>query len=72
MILTKGKAKENIGRWIDCYNRIGYYPKKIVVDRLGNLRLMIRLNGVLMNIEEEGFNVTHYDYIFDMVEGEEA
>lgn len=68
MILTKAKAAKNIGRWIDCYSRIGIYPKQIVVDKLGEVKLMCRLSGVLHPIEDNGFNVTHYDYMFDMVE----
>ena len=67
MILTAETGKNNIGRYIDCYNRkFGYYPMQIKKRVDGQLYVKDKV-GVCMDIDT-GFNATHYDYIFDLEE----
>lgn len=62
MILTKELAEKNIGKFIDCHKRIlGYYPKQIIENSIGEIVLKDPL-GVCTMIET-GFNATHYDFI---------
>ena len=70
MILTVETAKNNIGRYIDCYSRkFGYYPMQIKERTNGQLYIKDG-TGTCMDIVDAGFNATHYDYIFDLEEEE--
>ena len=66
-IITNDIAEKNVGKYIDCYTRrFGYYPMQII--KQSDVCMLKDRNGVCMKIEDSGFNVKHYDYIFDMVQ----
>lgn len=66
-ILTEEVARENIGKYIDCYSRIGIYPKKIIVFPCGDIAVKTS-TGVCTRIDK----FTHYDYIFTMSDDDDV
>lgn len=70
-MLTKDFARENIGKYIDCFSRFGRgeYPLQIVEFPGGELGYKRVASGVCSPINEEsGINKVYYDYIFDCLE----
>ena len=67
-IITNEIAEKNVGKYIDCYQRAnGYYPMQIVKSKSSDICMIVDRNGVGMDIADEGFNATKYDYMFEMV-----
>ena len=65
MRLYKQKAKNLVGKKIDCYHRrFGYYPME-VIERNGEYFVKDAV-GVCMRIpeNESDFNCPEYDYVF--------
>jgi hypothetical protein len=71
MILTNTFAKKNLGKYIDCFNRkqnhCGAYPRKLIQFPNGGFGTKDPI-GVCRRIDERGFNVQYYDYLFDDLE----
>lgn len=69
MILTREMAEENVGRYIDCYKRIGgYYPKQIIRLKDGSGALAVKdTTGTCVKVIRGGQPHEYYDYIFEMI-----
>jgi hypothetical protein len=67
-IMTNAIAEKNIGKYFDCYRRgVSNWPKKIIRTQNGTLCTQDYC-GVCCPIEDKGFNVVYFDYIFDNLE----
>ena len=66
-------AKENVGKYIDCYKRMfGSFPMQIIQTKGKEKNIVLKdSTGTCMRIEDEGFNAKSYDYMFTMEEENE-